>query len=274
MPKRSRHNDEQSQPAANGRHRPTGDSNTYRFFVDPHVIQGTRVEIVDAALVHQLGSVLRLRSGQTITLLDNTGFAYSVVLEHLEKRRITGTIEERKSAGGEPRLDLALYLALLRHERFEWVLQKGTELGVRRFVPIISERSTAAGIEAVNQAKLQRWERIVREAAEQSRRARLPELSAAQPFATACATVTQGSPALFLWEGAGGQGLRSVVHETRLAEECALFSGPEGGWSEAERATAVEAGLVLTSLGPRTLRAETAPLVAMTVLLYSAGDLE
>jgi 16S rRNA (uracil1498-N3)-methyltransferase len=272
-------------------HRQTIQSNTYRFFVDSGTIHGRDVLLEDGELAHQIGTVLRLRPGEKITLLDNSGWQHVVALQSVERGRVLGTVERKELAGGEPRTKLTLYVALLRPDRFEWVLQKGTELGVSAFVPLICERSTIADADELSANKLERWNRIIREAAEQSRRGKLPRLAPALFLPAACDQAAQRGTALLLWEGAGAPSLRSVLQKAERAGEgasgragdhgspahpfsVALFSGPEGGFSTSEFATALRYDMIAVTLGPRTLRAETAPVVATSAILYEMGDLE
>lgn len=287
MPKRSR-------PP----HRQTTQSNTYRFFVGATAFQGREVTIADAELAHQLGAVLRLRPGEQVLLLDNSGWQYIVTLSSIERGQVAGTIERKELAAGEPRTKLTLYVGLMRAERFEWVLQKGTELGVSSFVPLICERSVSDA-DAVSERRLERWRRIVREAAEQSRRGKLPRLVPALPFAKASEQVAPRGPAILLWEGGGVASLRQMLRghvdlmqRRELADQVgpagkqsaqapqdapfsvALFSGPEGGLTAGEFETALRYGMIPVTLGPRTLRAETAPLVAASAIFYEMGDLE
>ena len=289
--------------------RQTIQSNTYRFFVDSDTLHGREVLIEDAELAHQLSVVLRLRAGERVLLLDNSGWQYVVALDAIGHDRVTGTVERKELAGGEPRTKLTLYVALLRPERFEWVLQKGTELGVSAFVPLICERSTIADADELSERKLERWRRIVREAAEQSRRGKLPRLAPALFLPAACDQAAQRGQALLLWEGAGAPALRrvlrssvqptsgqgttredgrwrtedrniaarsSIIHPPSSTQpfSVALFSGPEGGFTTSEFETALRYGMIAVTLGPRTLRAETAPLVAASAILYEMGDLE
>lgn len=254
-------------------HRSSITSNTYRFFVPPEAFAGEQFALEDADLAHQLGTVLRLRSGDRVLLLDGCGWQYTVRLEELNRRGVTGAVEQRAAATGEPRAMLTLYPALIRAERFEWLLQKGTELGVAAFVPLVCTHSHSGEAEAAAR-KQQRWGRIVREAAEQSRRGRLPDLAAALPFAAACTQAAGCDLALLLWEGAGAEPLRRVLrtHMQGFPQRIALLSGPEGGLTDAERATAQSHGLIAVTLGPRTLRAETAPLAAAALILYELGE--
>lgn len=249
--------------------RRTADSNTYRFFVDPAAITGTAVALADRTLVHQLTNVLRLQPGQQITLLDDSGLAYTVELTALGPQLVQGTIVTQTMCDTEPQLRVTLYIALMRSERFEWALQKATELGAAAIVPVHCEHSP--GDEAtVGAAKLERWARIVREAGEQSRRGRLPALRPPQPFADASAGAS--GQRILLWESAGAQPLTPLVRATTTTD-WAIFSGPEGGWSAEERTLAEAAGVPLVGLGPRTLRAETAPLAALVALLTLTGEL-
>jgi 16S rRNA (uracil1498-N3)-methyltransferase len=260
-------------------------SNTYRFFVAPEAISGRVVQIEDVALAKQLSNVLRLGTGDTVTLLDNSGWEYAVTLQVIERKRIQGTVTAKTLAHTEPRLKLMLYVALMRGERFEWVLQKGTEIGVSTFVPVVCERSMVDDLAQVKAVKLERWQRIIKEAAEQSRRAKLPKLQPAMLFATACDHAARRSQALLLWEGKGAASLNALVPRTwEGAREAgtpaepeplsvAVLSGPEGGFSAEEVRTAQRYGARLATLGPRTLRAETAPIVAASAIFFAFGDL-
>jgi 16S rRNA (uracil1498-N3)-methyltransferase len=251
-------------------------SNTYRFFVDPRSFEGDDVQIDDPDLARQLGTVLRLAAGDRVVLLDGQGWQYMVRIEHLGHGQVHGVIETRQEAGGEPRLHLALYVALMRPERFEWLLQKGTELGVSGFVPVVCERSISNEESGVR--RLARWERIVREAAEQCRRAHLPRVSPPQQFGEACRQAADAELGLILWEGEATQSLRQALRARGVSasppQTISVVSGPEGGLSDDELRTARESGLEVVSLGPRTLRAETAPLAATAAVLYELGELE
>lgn len=254
------------------RPRKTVSSNTYRFFVDPSGFDGNAVRLFDPELGHQLAHVLRLGRGDRIVLLDGEGWQYTVVLETVDRRgAVSGAIEMREAAGGEPRLALTIYLPIIRAERFEWALQKGVELGAAAFVPTVCSRSIDS---APDERRVIRWQRIIREAAEQSRRGRLPRLAGALPFDEACRLSTPHSPALLLWEGAGAVSLAEALCtlcRDRTPETLALFSGPEGGLTEDERRYAERHGIMTVTLGPRTLRAETAPVAATAIIMHELG---
>ncbi len=245
-------------------------SNTYRFFVSPDVIHADLVRLDDADLIHQIGRVLRLRAGSRVLLLDGLGTAYVVTLTDVGRGLVTGQIEQRVAASGEPSLELTLYVGLMRAERFEWVLQKGTELGVTTFVPVQFSRSQAA--DQVSDRKQARWQRIVREAAEQACRGRLPVLLPLMSLEQACAAAAQAELALLLWEGKA-PALRSTLRiQPAVPTSVAVLSGPEGGITPAELTSTAGHGIISISLGPRILRAETAPIAASAAILYEFED--
>lgn len=256
-------------------HRHSSTSNTYRFFVPPEALEGGEFALDHADMAHQVGTVLRLRPGDRVQLLDNSGAEYTVRLTAVERRRLAGQIEQRSPVQTEPALALTIYAPLIRAERFEWLLQKGTELGARSFVPLLCTRTSAAEAE-IGARKQERWGRIVREAAEQSRRGFLPALHLPLPFAEACAAAAQHGLALLLWENTGAAPLRQTLRDRAQTppQTAALLSGPEGGLTDDEYTHAQTCGIIPVTLGRRILRAETAPLVAAAALLYELGDLE
>ncbi|MBI4297594.1 MAG: 16S rRNA (uracil(1498)-N(3))-methyltransferase [Chloroflexi bacterium] len=237
-----------------------------RFFVPVEWLQGGSAHLQGQAL-HQIAHVLRLAPGDTIAVLDNSGWEYMVRLERLGSKEATGEIVERRQIE-EPRVRLCLYQGLLKSDKFEQVLQKGTELGVSTFVPLLCQRSLAVPSEA----RLRRWQRILREATEQSRRGRLPSLMEPVSFDQACREARGFS--LIPWEEEKGLGLRQALRKKASAEtDISLFIGPEGGFTPEEVELARTCGIVPVSLGPRILRAETAGIVAAAAVLYELGEL-
>jgi 16S rRNA (uracil1498-N3)-methyltransferase len=263
-----------------------GIPNTYRFFVPPDALAGETADLVDEELAHRMLHVLRLRPGRKVVFLDNQGSACLVHLTRLERKgHIQGHIEQTATAGGELATALVLYVALLQADRFEWVLQKGTELGVQAFVPVESAHSLPSA--RADHRKQGRWQRIVRQAAEQSCRGSLPALLDACSFAEACGRAASAGLPLLLWEGAtigeqeGEQeeqneqatpSLRSVLRSNAAVREVAVLSGPEGGFAPEELTTARNHAIIPVSLGPRLLRAETAPIVAAAAIFYELEE--
>jgi 16S rRNA (uracil1498-N3)-methyltransferase len=251
----------------------------HRFFVSPTLLHtGASVELVEQA--HQICSVLRLQAGAEILLVDGSGFEYTARLTTVSSRRVEVEVGEAHPCAGEPELQLALYACTLKADKFEWVLQKGTELGVSRFVPVVSRRSIVRPAAALA-SKLPRWQTIVREAAEQAGRGRLPVVEPPADLAPALAAHNGvPGPRFVAWEGVLVSGLpvaaplQDVLLRRRSNRaEVALLVGPEGGLEADEVEQAQAAGWLVVSMGPRILRAETAALAGVATLMALAGEL-
>jgi len=238
----------------------------HRFFIPVAWIDGESV-VIRGQPAHRLRRVLRLGRGDCITVLDNTGWEYEVRLEEVGKEGARGVITGRTLSDSEPATRVTLYQALLKGDRFAFVLEKGTELGVAGFVPMLCQRCVA---EAPQEGKAGRWERIITEAAEQSRRGRLPILYPPVSFAEGCRA--PGGLSLLPWEGEAESNLRSVLRASKAAA-INLFIGPEGGFTPEEVELARAHGVMPVTMGRRIMRAETAGLVAAAAVLYERGDL-
>jgi len=246
----------------------------HRFFVSADCIDGERV-VLAGDLAYQLTSVLRASPGKQIIVLDDFGWEYLVTLDRISPRDVRGRVMERSLSKGEPTIRVTLYLALLKASKFELVLQKGTELGVSRFVPIFCSRSVPKdrGAERAS-SRYRRWRQIISEAAEQSRRGRLPVLEPAANFDAACDTAR--GLVMIPWEEESETGLKAALARYR---ECgypdapvSIFTGPEGGFTRPEVDYARAKGIVPVSLGRRILRAETAPIATLAAILYEMGE--
>jgi len=232
-----------------------------RFFLPTEAIQAGQV-IFPLEFAHQIVRVLRLKPGEQVIVLDNQGGEYLMELVSIAVDNARGEIRERRLARGEPPLALTLYLCLTQREKLEWILQKCTETGVGMFVPVISSRSMVQD-QAGAQNKVNRWRRIVREAAEQSGRGRVPELLPVMPFAQALRNGGQTQQACLLaWENENQRSLSKLLMDLNGLEKVALLVGPEGGLSDTEVQAARTAGWCSFSLGGCTLRMETAAVVA------------
>lgn len=240
----------------------------HRFFVPPHWLDGQQATLQDG-VAHQIRTVLRMKEGHQLVLLDNEGWAYDGVITAVSRHEVQVEIVDKWAAGGETAVSVTLYQSLLKRDNFEWVLQKGCELGVKRFVPLLSERTvvSAKGV------KLERWQRIVTEAAEQCRRGRVPTVDSPMRLTKA---IAETAPCrLMAWVGATPTESSQVAWQEIVAgqSDVALFIGPEGGFSDDEVALAREQGMHPISLGPRTLRAETAAITAVTLLMHHLNEL-
>jgi 16S rRNA (uracil1498-N3)-methyltransferase len=245
----------------------------HRFFLLPSSFAGDTVRF-DDSLAHQVRNVLRLRPGARVTALDDAGLEYEVELTTVERGAVVGRVLASRPAQGEPGVSVTLYQSLLKGDRFEWVLQKGTEIGVTAFVPTIGQRTVRREADRVEKRR-DRWERIVREAAEQSGRGRLPRLGEAMDLDKACERAgAEADLSLMPWEGADGPGLLAAVWDQDVRpRRVALLIGPEGGYAEHEVAAARQAGVQVVTLGARILRAETAGIVAAAIALAGLGEM-
>lgn len=240
---------------------------TYRFFIPPESVSPPTVTL-PGEIARQLKTVLRMQPGDVIIVLDNSGREWPVRLTEVSKTVVQGEIAGQAQARGEPTLHLTLYQGTLKAQKFEWVLQKGVELGVSGFVPLVCQRSVVRDSTALAK-KEERWLRIIREAAEQAGRGQLPRLEPAMPFEQAVRHASAAPLRLMLWEEAAGPGLKAAL---TAARRIALFVGPEGGFTAEEVATAQQLGFQTVKLGPRILRAETAGLAATAAIMYELGE--
>jgi len=238
-----------------------------RFFVPPESLRFERVPLSEE-LSHHLATVLRLPVGEEILLLDGEGTVCRCRLEVLTRRAaVAGVLERRQQREGV--LPVRLLQGLPKGEKMELVLQKGTELGLAAFTPVLAARSVPTPSAERGEKLLRRWERIVREAAQQSRRVCLPRLGEVLPLGDALRQSGE-ELRLMLWE----EECRPLAEVLPAAapRDIAVLVGPEGGFSPAEVDAARIAGFVPVGLGPRILRSETAGLAITSVLQYLYGD--
>ena len=249
----------------------------HRFFIPPEWIDGRQITLVEGT-AHQIRHVLRMRAGDRLVVLDDSGWEREVELTSVAKSVVIGHVIEERLATGEPRTKISLYQGVLKAQKFEWVLQKGTEVGLIEFIPVVCERSVVGDLEDVDR-KQGRWGRIIREAAEQSGRGRLPVLRPAMLFSQGCQRAKRsGGLALVPWENERTASLKSALTSGENGENrpfsISIFIGPEGGLTQEEIESARSYRVQPVGLGPRILRAETAGLVAASAILYELGDLE
>jgi 16S rRNA (uracil1498-N3)-methyltransferase len=252
----------------------------HRFFVPPEILKDTNASIsLPKELAHQVRDVLRLTLGEQLLLLDNSGDEVVASVATISKIGVDVHLLERQSGKTESSVRIILCQGLLKSARFEWILEKGTELGVSAFSPILCRRSMA-GLEDAGPSKIARWKRIIQEAAEQCGRSRMPELLPIRPLMHALNDVPNGAIALMPWEEERSHSLREALATYAGARftvpksastTVVLFIGPEGGLMAEEVALAQRHGVQVVSLGSRILRAETAALAAVANVMYELG---
>jgi 16S rRNA (uracil1498-N3)-methyltransferase len=230
-----------------------------RFFVDE--VRGGKAGI-EGDEAHHLTRVLRVERGQRYEISDNHN-VYLAEIETARKNLVTFSILERLTPE-EPLVEITLYAGLIRFERLEWMLEKATELGIAGFVPVEAERSEK-GLDRAAGKRMPRWNRIAREASEQSRRTTLPLL--APPCSFRDAMTNAAGLRLMLDESPGAKPILTALPSIRSRQDAvSLFIGPEGGWTDRERASAVAEAWAGVSLGPTILKTETAAVAALAVI--------
>jgi 16S rRNA (uracil1498-N3)-methyltransferase len=241
-----------------------------RVYLSPENISPPHVSLPED-VAHYLRHVLRLSVGNEFIVFEGSGAEYRVALE-ADGARIVAELPPRPQG----RLALTLYQGLPKGKKLPLIIQKATELGVARLVPVQTDRATVRLPEREAEAKQIRWQKIADEAAEQSRGTRRLQVASVLSFADALADWrATGTPGLLPDETVAGQAefsLRRVVAQLGDPEALAVFIGPEGGLSPQEAQAGRAAGLQPVSLGSRILRTETAAIVVCALLLYEAGD--
>ena len=245
-----------------------------RFYAPPSAFRADRrsVQLTSEEARH-LRDVLRLQLGDEAYVFDGLGheFRGQVTVSDRDLAELTQLIEVEPARPESP-LDLTLAVALLKGEKFDLVAQKATELGVNRIIPLLTERADIRLRDANDASKrVSRWQRIALEAAKQSGRARVPEVTQPRTFESC---ITERSDGLcLLFSEREGEPLAHAVNRGTAQTVLALV-GSEGGWADAELASAHSAGWKIVTLCGRILRAETAAIAVTTLLQNLLGDLK
>lgn len=237
-----------------------------RFFVEKFEAGAARLGGEGA---EHLGRVLRAQRGQLYELSDGRE-VWLARVERASKISVEFSLVEPIPAR-VARLHSTLLLGIVKYDRFEWCLEKATELGVNEIVPLLADRSEN-GLVAAAPKRADRWRRILLESAQQARRLAPPVLAQPRPTSEAVAQVPQGALCILLSERAAAPLMRSVMNGVDHAQHAALAIGPEGGWSEGECAAFATAGFREASLGSNILRTETAVIAALASLNYALGE--
>jgi|SRR5579872_543462 len=224
-------------------------------------VSGNQAALTGAHADHLI-RVLRAHMGQEFDIVAN-GVVRSGQVSEIGEQRVAFTLGEEISSEAAP-VNLTLLLAVFKFDRMEWAIEKATELGVTRIIPVIARR-TDAHLATASMKRVERWRRIVMQAAEQSRRTSPPELS--DPMKLRDAAGLPATLRVVLSEAEQETSLKDVVAARPNASEVLLAIGPEGGWTEDELELLQKAGWISVSLGPTILRAETAAIAAIAVTL-------
>ena len=240
------------------------------FFTDEILKKGDSCLITGEDADH-IKKSLRMSAGEVITLCGRDKSEYPCIIEHINADGIQVRVSDSLECTHEPDIEVTLYFALTKGDKPETVIQKSVELGVHTIIPMMTERCISRPDAKSMEKKLIRYRKIALQAAMQSRRGIIPEVGALTGLTAAAGTLSQYDRAILFYEG-GGEPLRNII--TPADKKIAVFIGPEGGFEEHEAAALRNGGAHVATLGKRILRAETAPLAALSAIMFHTGNLE
>ena len=242
-----------------------------RFFISPEEVQDQFLVLTGENAAH--ARVLRVQCGETVVVCDGAGEDLTCVVSDVSPGQISLVVQKRERSRAEPPVDCSVYMAYAKADKLEHVIQKATELGASEIVAFPSSRCVSRPDDRSLAKKLERWQKIAASAAEQSGRGRIPAVLTMPSYREAVERAAQSELPLFPYENERTVSLRAAIGPAQF-RTAAIMTGPEGGFSEEEVRLAEQAGMKICSLGPRILRCETAPLCALSAVLYAAGALE
>ncbi len=243
-----------------------------RFKVNQEGIHGLEAFIDDRGEIRHIRQVLRLKVSDAVVLFDGEGQEYPAVISNLASNKISFKLFPGTSLySAESPLKIILGVGLLKAAKFDWLIQKTTELGVAEIIPFSSEHVVPQWEGEKNHSRKLRWEKIVSEATKQCRRAMVPRIHFPCYFTEALNKEFEKTIKIFLWEREKTGTLEDAFREP--ASSIYVLVGPEGGFSEQEALRAQQAGFRPIRLGPRVLRAETAGVAIVCLLQFLLGDL-
>jgi len=243
------------------------------FFIEPAALLKPTVAI-DGSEVRHIKRVLRLKPGDAIRLFDGEGFEYEAVIRRFVADRVELNIIQRFAGTKESPVQIAVAQALLKEKKMDRLLRHLCELGLAQWIPFTSERSIPQPGEKRMPARVERWNKIVKESAKQCRRARLPEINKTLAFEEVLDYGRSCDLMVVFYENESAS-LNSIILQIAPPhpQKILMIMGPEGGFSNQEIIMAGAAGCLVAGLGPRILRAETATIAAITLVQSLFGDM-
>lgn len=239
-----------------------------RFFVDAEQVGPQSAVLTGEQAAH--AKVLRLKCGDAVILCDGQGTDYHCVISDISPEQVCLTVERQCRAESEAQVFVSVYMGYAKGDKFEHVIQKATELGAGEIIGFPSSRCVAKLDEKTLAKKLPRWQKIAAAAAEQSGRGRIPQVLALSSYESALQRAASAEKALFFYENENQRTLSDAL--AGEFQTISLMTGPEGGFAPQEAEQAQKVGLEICSLGRRILRCETAPLCALSAVMFQAGE--
>lgn len=240
-----------------------------KFFVPAEAIQANEIVLTAQNAAH--ANVLRLRPGEEVIACDGCGTDYRCTVSTVQADRVCLTVREAVPSCSEPCVRASIYMAYAKADKLEHVIQKATELGAYEIVAFPSDRCVSRPDDKSLAKKLERWQKIAASAAEQSGRGTVPQVVTLSSFRAAVARALQAELAVNFYENEHARTFSAALADG-LPHTVSLMTGPEGGYTEAEVAYAAAQGMQTCTLGRRILRCETAPLCALSALMYACGE--
>jgi 16S rRNA (uracil1498-N3)-methyltransferase len=242
-----------------------------RFYVPQPQIEKGLLK-VEGSEVRHIRRVLRLKVGDSLVLFDGSAKEYEGIIVKESPSSVVIKVKDIFSPSKESPLEITLAQSLLKGEKMEYLIQKTTELGIKKIIPFFSCRSVPLLDKSKKLRRYHRWEKIAIEACKQCGRITVPRVEPLQNYSEMLGMASSEALRLILWEKEG-QGLKEVLKESEGRTKIFFMVGPEGGMSDEEVGEAKKAGFIPITLGKRILRSETAGLCLLSVLQYEWGDL-
>ena len=239
-----------------------------RFFVSVGEMAGGEIILTGENAQH--AKVLRLKNGEEVLVCDGQGNECLCTVSDVSPGQISLVVNSRQESDSEARVKVSVYVAYPKADKLEHVIQKATELGAYEIIAFPSARCISRPDEKSLKKKLERWQKIAASAAEQSGRGRIPQVLTLASYAEALQRASAADKALLFYENERATTLKMALEGEYTT--VSLLTGPEGGLEEKEVQQALTAGLQVCTLGKRILRCETAPLCALSAVMYDSGE--
>lgn len=240
-----------------------------RFFVEPEELDGNFLVLTGENATH--AKVLRLKNGEQVTVCDGQGNECICTVSDISPDQVSLVVNRRQNSSTEPQVKASVYMAFSKGDKLEHVIQKATELGVYEVVAFPSARCVSKPDDKSLRKKLDRWQKIAASAAEQSGRGLVPQVVVLGSYTEALNRAMQADISILFYENERATTLRMAL-QAQPYSSISLLTGPEGGLEQKEVEQALSAGLQVCTLGTRILRCETAPLCALSAVMYDSGE--
>lgn len=239
-----------------------------RFFIDK--VLGKELIINGPDATH-ISRSLRMQIGDEITICDNNATDHLCIIKKIDKTEVFLKILKSFPCPNEPNIDVTLYQALPKSDKMDLIVQKTVELGINRIVPVLTKRCVSRPDKKSFDKKLLRWQKISEEAAKQSRRGRIPKIESLLNLEDAAKDSCKSQCSMVFYE-LHGKKIGDIIEN--IPKKISLFIGPEGGFSSDEISMLSSYNVVSATLGRRILRTETAPIAALSIIMYETGNLQ